>query len=152
MPSVAHLSARACPSEPRTRSKNGESVTWKPVATTRTSAGCSVPSAVVMPPEVTRSIGEVTRSTLSRDSAGYQVLESRMRLQPISNRGMTFSRSVLSRTCSARCARPRTFIGASAARLRVRPTTWNSRLAHCSARIARCNPGIVRYALRSMAG
>ena len=137
IPSLDHLSARVRPAASRTRSKNGESVTWNPVATTSTSAGCSAPSEVTIPPSVTRLMGVVTTSMFRRVNARYQVLDSRMRLHPISKFGVSLRRRPGSRTDRARCARPIALIGARAARVRVSPTTWNSRLLYWSARTAR---------------
>ena len=48
MPSRPHICASDSPSRPWTSSNVGESVTWKPVHTIRTSMGRSVPSAVVI--------------------------------------------------------------------------------------------------------
>ena len=58
-----------------------------------TSISRSVPSLVTTAVGVTLVIPSVTRSTLSWASAGYQSLEIKMRLQPISKVGVTFSRS-----------------------------------------------------------
>ncbi len=87
MPPSPQVSARVRPSRPVMCAAIGWSVVWKPVATTSTSTSRSVPSAVTTPVGVTRAIGSVTSSTLSESSAGYQSLEIRMRLQPMSKVG-----------------------------------------------------------------
>ena len=70
MPFSCHTSARVRPSRPVMCSAIGRSVVWKPVATTITSTGRSMPSAVTTALPVIFAIGSVTRSTLSAASAG----------------------------------------------------------------------------------
>ena len=70
MPVSSHTSASVRPSRPRIRSAIGRSVVWKPVATTSTSTGRSVPSAVTTALPVTLAIGSVTRSTFGEEIAG----------------------------------------------------------------------------------
>ena len=55
-----------------------------PVAMTSASSSCSVPPAVTMECARTSSMPSVTSSTLGSASMGYQSLDSRIRLQPIS--------------------------------------------------------------------
>ncbi len=63
------------------------------MATTIASTSRTVPSAVTIAFSRTSAMPSVTRSTLSRASIGYHVLEIRMRLQPICQFGVTFARS-----------------------------------------------------------
>ena len=80
------------PSAPKMRSKAGESVTWKPVATTIASTSRSTPSRSTIACARISAMPSVTSSTLSRASAGYQSLEIRIRLQPICQSGVTGAR------------------------------------------------------------
>ncbi len=61
----------------------GISVTWKPVPKMIASASVSVPSEATSVLPRTSFSPDDTRSTLGRASAGYQLLDSRMRLQPM---------------------------------------------------------------------
>ena len=58
------------------------SVTWKPVACTITSHSCSAPSFVTMPSGLISAIPSVTTFTFGLTSAGYQLFDGRIRLQP----------------------------------------------------------------------
>ena len=71
----------------------GESVTWKPVATMIASTSRTVPSVLTIAFSRISAMPSVTSSTSSRASIGYQVLEIRMRLQPICQSGVTAARS-----------------------------------------------------------
>ena len=59
------------------------SVTWKPVPKMIASTSRSSPSPVTIELRVTLATPPVSSSTLGLESARYQRLEGRMRLQPI---------------------------------------------------------------------
>src|SRR5579871_6276996 len=80
---VSHHSPRLTPAEPRTSNGGRLSVSkvLKPVAQTRTSSGCSRPSAVLTPVGVIASISVVSSRTLLRLNVGRYSLEKLGRLQ-----------------------------------------------------------------------
>ena len=149
MPSRPHICASDSPSRPWTSSNVGESVTWKPVHTIRTSMGRSVPSAVMIECALTRWIGSVTNSTLSRAIAGKYVFEISMRLQPMVNFGVSFSRSSRSRTCTRSIPSANALIGAMRCSFLVRPGICISRKNQSCPRTTFRRPGTLRSAARS---
>ena len=91
----------------------------KPVASTMTSVGRSVPSAVRMPDGVTSAIRSVTSSTFGFVSVGYHSSVSIRRLQPIESVGVTLARSSGSAIALVMLRRPAASNGLSSHGLRV---------------------------------
>ena len=79
----SQTSSSVLPPGPRTIRPTGMSVTWKPVPKMIASTSRSSPSPVITELRVTLSTPPVSSSTLGCESARYQRLDGRMRLQPI---------------------------------------------------------------------
>ncbi len=114
---------------------------WKPVASTSTSAGRSVPSAVRIPEGVTSAIRSVTSSTFGWVSVGYHSSVSMIRLQPISSLGVTLRRSSGSLIAFLICMRPAARKGTSSARRLVIAAAPYSMKAKTAARSRRWRTG-----------
>src|SRR6266540_1713023 len=96
-------------------------------ASTSASTSRTVPSRVTIALPRTSAMPSFTSDTFARSSIGYQSLDSRMRLHPIWNFGVTASRSAGSVMPRAMLALAMRRIGADSLRLKTKPSTTASR-------------------------